>query len=478
MRTVKALIQAILHPRTPKKHRLWYMGLLALFCIVSFLCATGTLSTPAFAAEHVPAQPGGHTPAQNNLSGTPPPEIPIQTDCATPQTDPSNIADCTNVQGTQDNQSIQNPIAANSPLMFFTDPAYTTGLQPVNTLWLGMLYIVDGFIVVVLMLNGIIIMLGGSVFRYSKAIEALPGILLALIVANVSMTFITLTLGLNNVMSRDLYNWTQKSGLQSANPSITQLFWQHPISQSWSPVYDNTGYDQPPANAKCSVDTTDTNVPLQNLGIEGGQLNTCTWPTFTITPQGIDFTKLDISSLMKSIPGALDLMIDVMALTLIAQVIIRIFFINLYIVFAPLGIACWAMPANVGRGLTSMWFKGFISTVLVQFVQMTAIILLQLILDSLLTYFTGTGQIHSNILSPSILTKLINVAFLWFIFRIPSMFNTAPMRSMVEIGQTMSQTVSAFVGMQFAEAQAQTAEIWGGAEGVGGMAMMGIARVI
>lgn len=495
MRIVKAIKQSILHPRSPKKRRLWGLALLALFCIVSFW-ATGAPSSSAFAASHTPSQQGGSLKGKNNLllpaDSPTPPEIPIQTDCATPQTGATSAADCTNFQQNQTNagwnpagQNIQNPIAANSPLLFFTDPAYTTDPPPVGSLWKAILYIVDAFMIISLMFNSILIMLGGSVFRYSKAIESFPGILLALIVAHISMTFITLILGLNNTLSHGLYNWTQGSGLKAANTTITKQYefygfvgQPYPLintdesSITWKAV-DNkiSGYSVPPVGAVCWHDPSQSTPVLAPY-----LLLDCTWPEFTITPQSIDFTKMDLSSMMKTIPGALDLMIDVMGLMLLAQVVIRIFFIDLYIVFAPLGIACWAMPANAGRGVTSMWFKGFISTVFVQFVQMTAIIVLQLILSSLMGYLTGSGGINAHVLSSDILDKVVNVAFLWFIFRLPSMFNTAPMRSMVEIGQTMSQTVSAFVGLQFAEAQARTAEIWGGIEGAGGMAAMFLAK--
>jgi hypothetical protein len=275
------------------------------------------------------------------------------------------------------------------------------------SLWRVMLMLVDACIVLILMLTGARIILVGTVFRYADAVESLPGVLLALIAAHISMIFIAFFLGLNNALVSGLYTW--------ANANV--------------PAFPNS---------------------------------------FTVTPSDLEFT--DFMSNLGSLTDILGLIIKIMGLMLLAQIIIRIFFINLYIVFAPLGIACWALPGRVGQPVTRSWLSGFVSLALVQFVQVAALIVIQAIVASFLSYLGG--QVHS--LDTDTLTQILNVAVLWFVFRIPALFHTAPMRSLIEVGDTMSGAVGTTIATQISTAQMVGSTILGIA-GEGAMALMFLA---
>ena len=367
--------------------------MLGLLCVA--LAGFALTSPPAHAATRDAFLPCAQTGACN---GTP---------CA----DPQQIGiDCLDTSSAQlpGKSNIPNPGGMGNVLFFYTPLNVTIGdvrTQTVTTtLWRIMLDAVDVCIILILILNGVRIIVVGTVFRYADAVEALPGVLLALIAAHVSMIFIAFFLGLNNALVSGVYNWASSS--VPAFPS-----------------------------------------------------------TFTVTPTSLDFT--DFMQNLTSLTDILGLIIKILGLMLLAQIIIRIFLINLYIILAPVGIACWALPGRVGQPLTRAWASGFISLALVQFVQITALIIIQAIIAGFVTYLSS--QVHS--LDTTTFTQVLNVAVLWFIFRIPSLFPAAPMRSLVEIGDTMSAAVSGTIATQMATAQMGLSAILG-AVGIGASIVM------
>lgn len=172
-----------------------------------------------------------------------------------------------------------------------------------------------------------------------------------------------------------------------------------------------------------------------------------------------DLNFTDLFDNLQDLSNGLKIILKVMALMLMAQMIIRLFFIIFYIVTAPLGLACWALPGKVGQSVTNLWLKGFISTVMVQFVMVVALIVMQMMAGAILHFVAtplttsdrmdyGPGQ-----LDVFTLLKLMCLCFFWFLIRIPSLLGTAPMRTMTMAGQAMAQAVSATIAIQIAEAQ-------------------------
>jgi hypothetical protein len=371
-------------------HTLLVLGLLGVA-----LAGFALTSPPAHAATRDASRPCAHAGACNG----------------NPCTDPQQIGiDCLDASSAQlpGKSNIPNPGGMGNVLFFYTPLNVTIGdmhTQTVTTaLWRIMLDAVDVCIILILILNGVRIIVVGTVFRYADAVESLPGVLLALIAAHVSMIFIAFFLGLNNALVSGVYTWASSS--VPAFPS-----------------------------------------------------------TFTITPSDLEFTNLFQN--LTSLTNILGLIIKILGLMLLAQIIIRIFLINLYIILAPVGIACWALPGRVGQPLTRSWAGGFVSLALVQFVQITALIVIQAIIASFVSYLSS--QVHS--LDTTTFTQVLNVAVLWFIFRIPSLFPTSPMRSLVEIGDTMSAAVSGTIATQIATAQMGLSAIIG-VVGIGASAAM------
>src|SRR5262249_52877449 len=132
-------------------------------------------------------------------------------------------------------------------------------------------------------------------------------------------------------------------------------------------------------------------------------------------------------------------------------------FINFYIVLAPPAIASGALPGKAGHPLVRMWFHGFISVVMVQFLQLVAILTCEMMLNSMYQALLGQdGHIAQT------LQDILGISILWFVLRIPNLLGTAPMRTLSEAGQAMQQVAATSIAVGVAEAQV-------GVQAVGGL---------
>ncbi|GHO42792.1 hypothetical protein [Ktedonospora formicarum] len=549
-------------------------------------------------------------------------KIIAQADCSDPNLSETDLQKCmegNNSGGTytNDKAKIQNPISKGSSLFFFTPLDITVSNSNVLTMWGFVMGIVDAFLVILLMLNGIRIILTGSVFTYSRVIEELPGVLLAIIVAHSSLLFITLIIGTNNSMTTYIYNFAQEtpgihrshSGFASGkdtkeltlrvffpyiiankdketyyeklipipNPYDAKDQWPgpkagygytgnkgttdlditkfnkdmvctsekvnfdvsdreylfgtsanihdgylyqsikgrseniirnkddrkmpqdvlkklqdmpHKIEEDLSNLSKNdvkwyqdledfstemTGYENKylisADSAGSYKDDTDKAISAASQlfnGAGGGNSTNgndlagdvivykcqpdATGDSFQLVPDDINFT--DLFKDLQTLSSGLGAVAKVMAVMLLGQMIIRLFFINLYTVLAPLGIACGALPGKVGQPVVQMWLKGFISIVLVQFVMAIALIVTQILLGEILSFTAGGDPNHiAGNLDNKTLSDLIRIACLYFVFRIPSLLQSAPLRTMTDAGQAMGQAVGMTIAMQIMQIQ-------------------------
>ncbi|GHO57218.1 hypothetical protein [Ktedonobacter robiniae] len=515
---------------------------------------------------------------------------------------------------TGDNK-IQNPISKGNALFFLTPADITVDNGSVRALWQLMLVLVDMLLALIIALNGLKLIFAGSVFRYSSAIENLPGVLLAIIVVHISLVFMTMVIGLNNNMTEGIYTFalTNKNihrtgsgfGAGDKKDLTLRLFFPRPYrdeessfepnagNASWQdavkmwkgpealvdngkPVTSSTTIDAKQFNPDmhCSIkqvnfDTTRrynlfgngdgaplvnhlkahtnwminqynqgqenitpqhladlkqmpdkmktdianmgldalkwyddwkkfnaeiddvykndfkyTHVPLQDFELTrndltqnmntlfflGGVLpdsnggpdnmgdaiiysceNDATGTTFQLVPESLDFTNL-FDNLQK-LGDFTQMAAKILALMFLGQMIIRLFFINLYIITAPLGIACWALPGKVGQPVARLWLHGFISTVMVQFLMVVALIVIQVLLGNMLAFVGGDPQHPIGNLSDGTLGDIMRIACLWFVARIPSLIGNAPMRTLTATGQMMGYAVGTTISMQISQFQ-------------------------
>ncbi|BCL80638.1 hypothetical protein ccbrp13_31030 [Ktedonobacteria bacterium brp13] len=137
---------------------------------------------------------------------------------------------------------------------------------------------------------------------------------------------------------------------------------------------------------------------------------------------------------------------------LLTQLIIRMFFIDFYIILSPIGIAASALPGRSGQSLTRLWLSGFLSSIFVQFLQVVALIVIEVLIAAM--FSSLRNLLDPNFISNANLELILKIAALWFIVRIPSLLGTAPMSTMVQTGQAMTQAATAIATTQIAEVQA------------------------
>lgn len=381
---------------------------------------------------------------------------------------------------------VLNPFSQNSALFFYTPYKDTVDNPQVRELWTGILIIVDAFIVLVLMLNGIRVIFSGIVFRFNKVVEELPGIFLAIIAAHLSITFIMAFLGLNNILVYDTYQWSSNYIFQHNGVTVDEGNTPYTVNivigrgHSNTPEYDNLPdnikknnchfyLDKAEVLAAIGVATDNPLVTVVGLFAETfmkdhhwfGAYYCKNVPTDMLVRTILQPTDLNFTNLfdnLQDLGDGLKVILKVMALMLMAQMVIRLFFIIFYIVTAPLGLACWALPGKVGQEATRLWLKGFISTVMVQFVMVVALIVMQLMAAAVLHFVSPADGTTNTAIGPGqldtfTLLKLMCLCFFWFLIRVPSLLKTAPMRAMLLAGQQMAQTVGSTMVIQAAEAQ-------------------------
>jgi hypothetical protein len=295
-------------------------------------------------------------------------------------------------------KSVKNPIADDS-LLFFTRPDLTVGQSGVQKLWAGGVAIVDVFIVLLISLNAVRIMTTGSMFSYADVAESLPRVLVGIIAAHISLALIGILLGLNNGLCGAFLNWAEglhagaKNLPHDGNISFTSVF-----SDAWKGFVNSLGF------------------------------------TSMFNPGSI------VTSLLMVLPRMiLELVALTMSLMLFAQLIIRLFLIDLFTVISAPCLACWGLPGRSGQPITSFWLKGTMGAVLSQVLQTAGIIVSQFIFDDILTivqakepgFFAFTDAVVGGV---SLVQLVVYIAMLWFILRLPSLFSLNPSARMIMAG--------------------------------------------
>jgi hypothetical protein len=305
--------------------------------------------------------------------------------------------------GTANSGKVQNPIGKN-PLMFFTDPKLTVGQTGIQQLWVGGVAIVDVFMVILIAVNGIRIMVSGSVFRYADVAESLPRILVALIAAHISLALVGILLGLNNSLCAAFLEWGNKLTINTKNmPDGGNITFQDIFKDMYNGMGGWTGMVK---------DTFLGSIPGLN-SLTGSQPIALT--------------------LLEQLPRMiLQLVALVMSAMLFAQLIVRIMLIDLFTVISAPCIACWALPGRAGQPATNFWLQGTIGAIMTQFLQTVGIIVSQLIFDTIFTQLNNNvpGFLKGN----DVVKLVVYLAMLWFILRMPSLFRLNPSTQMIMAG--------------------------------------------
>jgi hypothetical protein len=360
--------------------------------------------------------------------------------------------------------NIRDPFGSIDTIFLVTAPYVTVAQPQVIQLWQGVLTGVNAFCIVLLALTGVRIMLGGSVFRFANAIEMIPRILLALIAAQLSLGLMTVCIALNDYSIVAFYNYASTLQFTQDNNTETQQCQQildqikselqqgiNPIANMFSNdvlLFAFSGCPSDPEISGWEPTLQAAMNPPNSTGF-GAIMNIL---------EGVN----DPTSMMEFIT-------EVMVFMLLGQIVVRMLFLDFYIIVAPLGLGASAFPGRPGQTVTRMWIQGFTSTLFSQFLQVTALIVIRILGDGIseaisssLVFYVGGN--HNMFL------WLVQIAEYWFVLRIPSLLSTgpgSPMNLLVGFGQTISQLVQMQITQTLAESQEITS-----------MATMGISSVL
>lgn len=369
-------------------------------------------------------------------------------------TTPPNFGSYTVSPGT-----IKGPFGNNDFLFFFTDRQITVDECHVQAISNVMTFVVNMFVVILFLLAGLRLMLGGSVIRYASAIEILPGILLALLAANLCLPIAGLSLDLNNSLTD--FTYTTLNGMQVSHVTFNG---DDVVTHTCNNWYTVGG----------AVIGAVTLGPFAALGATAGGLigtgigcdvdpHVKNWQqTLQKAAQvpdvtgGASFTGFMFA--FQSMTDLLQFVTGIMALMLLAQMAVRILLIDFYIATGALGMGAWALPGNGGKQLTRLWLQGFFTTLFVQFLQVIALIIMRLLIGVITSglYASFNGPNASYINGDATLLWVMQIAQYWFLLRIPSLLRlgpASPMNMVTGFGQTMAQTAQTAVGIAMAEMQ-------------------------
>lgn len=315
---------------------------------------------------------------------------------------------------------IQNPIVAGAYFMFYTFPEVTIDNNIVHLVWNAVLTIVDIFIVLTFVMEGVTVIFGSSFFKKSESIEAIPRIILAIIAAHLSFSICIFFVTLNNSLTFTTFTWAETTMGKPQMSDLTKSTCTKNWGMSWR-VWK-------------IGDCEESESAQDDLTQQNGQL---------------DFDKAFVSpkDAMKQMNHMIEFMVQVVAIILLGQVLIRLFLIDFFVVMAPIGIGCFALPGKIGAPMTRLWLHGMISIVMIQFIQTMGLIIEIYSIGPLTTY------IHQQIGDSAFqnqtdLANVMRIACLWFIVRVPSLFKTSSLQMLVSAGQMLGQIANTTMNMQ------------------------------
>jgi hypothetical protein len=315
---------------------------------------------------------------------------------------------------------LASPIGQNGSIFYYT-PLDTTSNYGVKTIWQILLACSDAFILLIIGLKAAQLMLAGTVFRYANVVEELPKMLLALLSAHLSWDFVQVILGMNNAMSVGLASRFAYVGSLGHGSGVYQncdqgIFntgiWVSCVGQLFGPAA--------PHDLLQDVPMVPTNLNMPNIG--------------------------DALSSMGNLTG---LILKILGMMLLAQVMIRLFLLALYAATSGAALAC-GMLGKAGAPMVRLWTHGFLSTAMVQFLQVTAWLLVVGTVGPILRHMhDGLG----STVDLQTLANMMGIGVDWFILQIPSLMGTASMRTLAQAGQAMGQAAGAALAVSVVEVQ-------------------------
>ena len=126
------------------------------------------------------------------------------------------------------------------------------------------------------------------------------------------------------------------------------------------------------------------------------------------------------------------------SINLCVQIFVRIVLINYYILTGPVVFACWALPGGTGQKILGQWFKGFVTLLLVQGLQVFILTTMPLLLPTFPPFADDRYGVINIFFS-----QLPRIIVLISTVQVPKMIGTGATRAMAQAGTVASGTVAA-----------------------------------
>lgn len=279
----------------------------------------------------------------------------------------------------------------------------------------------------VLIMIGYQVMLGGIVFKYANALQAIPRLVMGVGILVVSFLMTEMLITITNTINQGIVALHQ--ALPYPNTTI-----------NGTPIAYTLGGDTDPTSYRGIV------MPMSRWGCAANKFMAILAVKFvmdvlaSIIPLFGNLVHLagTIATFFMFIESIGEFALMVMSIMLWAQVLVRIVLLNYYILIAPIAFGCWALPGGYGQNVVGQWSKGFFSVLAIQVIQVFIITTMPLIIPVL-----PSIPADSFGLMEGILTQLPPVIVLWMTLRAPSILGTTTAKAVTQAGSVAGGVVTA-----------------------------------
>jgi len=332
-----------------------------------------------------------------------------------------------NHPGVLSNAELTAPTAGEGGRFFYTFPEDTFLLDGVTklmpyTMGIGLIFLAPVFVLI-----GYQVLLGSITFRYANALQAIPRLVMGIAIIAIAFTMTETLILISNNITGGIIALHRDLGFP------TTMVNNQPVAYTL-------------ANENDPVSYRGMIVPMSRWGCAANEFMKILAAKFvsdvlaSIIPIFGNLIHLvaTIANFFDLIKHLGQFILLVLSIMLWAQVLVRIVLLNYYILLCPIAFGCWALPGGFGQGVVSQWTKGFLSTLLVQIVQVFVITTLPLVIPVL-------PAIPSDSLGlmKGILTELPPILVLWMTVRAPSILGTSTARAITNAGSIAGGVVTA-----------------------------------
>jgi hypothetical protein len=270
----------------------------------------------------------------------------------------------------------------------------------VSSLWSSMRDIALALLVIPFVLAGYQIMLGASSSRYAGSIQILTRVLIASAAVAFSLYLVEMVVNIENVMAQTITNVVKFNPPANAQPIVTDVsLWSCYTHQFFGSIFNISIYSMQQANKDISTD------------------------------QYVQLNYIDRSIIVNNLPYYIATLLSIL---LAIQLTVRFALICFQAVLSPLVFMCGALPGDMGQMVIRPWVRGFVSLLLVQFLQLLVIL-------AGYTLFGGlTGSSWGDSWVTTLFQTLTPMIIIIVTLNIPRMMGSATTNIIAQISSSFS----------------------------------------